>query len=419
MRAPGGEVEPSPQPGERVVFGAHLDRGLGLPVSAFFRRFLDNFLQHHLPANACILLSCFVAFMEAYAGLWPDIDFWSRLFYLKAQTDGRCGPAAPPRSTLGLMSFFYVRNEGQLVDRINLPEFNPAPPVGRINWSYNARTADPDAEMRTHKIGHMSGRLDPNRTSKVALTKAQVAHRVNNVTKANMPEWSYGLAPMTGTTHPVRGRGAGDVRHGANPCRAPAREAAKHHGDFGAGKRAGDPHAALEAKVKKLAGFSRRRAPIKFAQGGGSRQTPRVVSPPPRQRRESKPQPPTRAPMPPPPAGTPPPAGAPSFAVPLASAPDRGTRVEPTRQPTLDDMFPRRSRLLDRRGRQGMPPSTGRSRQHRPRPGRAGPNVVVWMKTRRGISGAGDGCAAGPSPPSVATTGSDDGGADHAGAGKG
>ncbi|KAK1696930.1 hypothetical protein QYE76_013627 [Lolium multiflorum] len=230
-RAPGEEKEPVLQPGERVVFGAHLDRGLGLPASPFFRQFLDNFgLQpHHLPANAMILLSCYVAFMEAYAGLWPDIDFWSRLFYLKAQTtEGRL--RAPPRSTPGPMSFFYVRNEGELVDRINLPEFNPVPPVGRINWSYNARTADPDAEvnqlwdflgaavangltaedllctiaerrvlplqMRTHKIGHMSGRFDPNRTSTALVSKAQVARRVNNITKANMPEeWNYGLAP--------------------------------------------------------------------------------------------------------------------------------------------------------------------------------------------------------------------------------
>ncbi|KAK1626672.1 hypothetical protein QYE76_000987 [Lolium multiflorum] len=251
-RVPGEETEPAPEPGERVVFGAHLDRGLGLPASTFFRQFLDHFgLQpHHLPANACVLLSCFVAFMEAYA-----IDFWSRLFYLKAQTtEGRlraCGAASiytrpgtpfPKIPTVDSvknwqMSFFYVRNEGQLVDRINLPEFNPAPPVGRINWSYNARTTDPDAEvnqlwdflgaavengltaedllctiaerrvlplqMRTHKIGHMSGRFDPNRTSKALLSKAQVASRVNNITKANMPDdWNYGLAPATGTTRP-------------------------------------------------------------------------------------------------------------------------------------------------------------------------------------------------------------------------
>ncbi|KAK1665823.1 hypothetical protein QYE76_053982 [Lolium multiflorum] len=52
--------------------------------------------------------------------------------------------------------------------------------------------------MRVHKIGHMSGRFDPTRTSKVELSKAQVARRVNNVTKANMPEnWEWGLAPFS------------------------------------------------------------------------------------------------------------------------------------------------------------------------------------------------------------------------------
>jgi hypothetical protein len=258
-RVPGEETEPEPRNGERVVFGAHLDRGLGLPASPFFRQFLDHFgLQpHHLPANACVLLSCFVAFMEAYAGLWPDIDFWSRLFFLKAQTnDGRlraCGAASiytrpgtpfPKIPTVDSvknwqMSFFYVRNEGELVDRINLPEFNPAPPVGRINWSHNARSTDQNAEvnllwdflatatdggltaedllctiaerrvlplqMRTHKIGHMSGRFDPNRTSKAPLTKAQVASRVNHITKANLAEdWSYGLVPCDRNHPPAR-----------------------------------------------------------------------------------------------------------------------------------------------------------------------------------------------------------------------
>ncbi|KAK1614727.1 hypothetical protein QYE76_020244 [Lolium multiflorum] len=317
-------------------FGAHLDRGLGLPASTFFRRFLDHFgLQpHHLPANACVLLSCYVAFMEAYAGLWPDIDFWSRLFYLKAQTGPPAGlwrrldlhparyafPKIPTVDSVKnwQMSFFYVRNEGALVDRINLPEFNPAPPVGRINWSHNARSTDPNAEvnllwdflatatgggltaedllctiaerrvlplqMRSHKIGHMSGRFDPNRTSKAPLNKAQVASRVNHITKANLTEsWSYGLVPRDREHPPARrrtprtatwrrkwtpdlvdpadqagghagdddlpqapdlggqhnpppsperaggGGGAGDVRHGADPRRASAYEAAKHH----------------------------------------------------------------------------------------------------------------------------------------------------------------------------------------------
>ncbi|KAK1685198.1 hypothetical protein QYE76_046046 [Lolium multiflorum] len=259
-RTPGEEVEPKPEPGERVVFGAHLDRGLGLPASRFFRRFLEFFgLQpHHLPANACVLLSCYVAFMEGYAGLWPDVDFWSRLFYLKSQmTEGRlrtCGAASiypragslfPKIPTVDSvknwqMSFFYVKNANPAFDWINLPEYNPAPPTTRLNWGHNAKSPDPDAEVnllwdflgecvtggrlsaedllctymerrviplqgRVHKIGHMSGRLDPTRTSRVALTKAQVAHRVNNITKANMPEdWEWGLPPYDRAAPPER-----------------------------------------------------------------------------------------------------------------------------------------------------------------------------------------------------------------------
>ncbi|KAK1682508.1 hypothetical protein QYE76_043356 [Lolium multiflorum] len=526
-RAPGEETEPEPRDGERVVFGAHLDRGLGLPASTFFRQFLDNFgLQpHHLPANACILLSCFMAFMEAYAGLWPDIDFWSRLFYLKAQTtEGHlraCGAASiytrpgtpfPKIPTVDSvknwqMSFFYVRNEGQLVDRINLPEYNPAPPVGRINWSYNARTADPDAEvnqlwdflgaavengltaedllctiaerrvlplqMRTHKIGH-------------------VASRVNNITKANVADdWSYGLAPHDRDHLPEQlferqnaedgdlamrrwtpdhadpadqaGDQAGDDdllqapdlggQGEHNPPPSPEQQEDEEPATSATGpipavplrtrppsttatsapkgqKRAGDLRstAALEAKAKKQRRLQPKKvpeqagAPIKFAQGGGSRQAPRVVSPLPRQRREQTPQPSSRAPTPPPPAGTPPPAGAPSFAVPLASAPDRGTRAEPTRQPTLDDMFPRRTRLLDPAagaGR-GMPPSPGAG-AGRAAPGagagRAAPapepqaSVVVLDESPEGApqapettAPAGPSAAPGATPPPEPTT---------------
>ncbi|KAK1629253.1 hypothetical protein QYE76_003568 [Lolium multiflorum] len=122
--------------------------------------------------------------------------------------------------------------------RINLPEFNPAPPTSRLNWGHNAKSADPDAEVnllwdflgecvaggrlsaedllctyverrvlplqgRIHKIGHMSGRLDPTRTSKVALSKAQVARRVNSITKANLPDdWNWGLPPYDRSSPP-------------------------------------------------------------------------------------------------------------------------------------------------------------------------------------------------------------------------
>jgi hypothetical protein len=70
-RIPSNEREPAPNPGEVVVFTAHLWHGLGLPASDFFRRFLDFYrLQpHHLPGNAVFYLSSFVAFMEGFIGL--------------------------------------------------------------------------------------------------------------------------------------------------------------------------------------------------------------------------------------------------------------------------------------------------------------------------------------------------------------
>ncbi|KAK1691991.1 hypothetical protein QYE76_008688 [Lolium multiflorum] len=536
-RAPGEEQEPRPEPGERVVFGAHLDRGLGLPASNFFRRFLDHFgLQpHHLPANAMILLSCYVAFMEGYAGLWPDVEFWSRLFYIKAQTtEGRlrtCGAASIyPRTGTSFpriptvdsvknwqMSFFYVRNENPAFDRLNLPEFNPAPPVGRINWGFNAKSSNPDAEVnllwdflgqcvsegrlsaedllctyisrrvvplqwRVHKIGHMSGLLDPTRTSKLELSKAQVAHRVNNITKANMPDnWDWGLAPYDREQPPellfvrqgiedgdlatkvwtpdlvdpadLAGDQAGDDdllvaqdqggQGEHNPPPSPEHEQEQEQEQLqaepaqsGTGaipavplraapptstatsapkgrKRAGvGSTAASEARAKKQRRLAPKKVPekagaaIKFTQGGGSRQAPPVTSPLQRQRREPTPQPSARARTPPaanvPPAATPPSAGASSSA-----APGGGDQGQSARQPTLDDMFPRRAPFVERAagaGR-GMPPAAGAGAGGAAPPstgvGGPAPNVVVPESSPKGAPRAPDATA--PTGPTAST----------------
>jgi hypothetical protein len=42
-RLPAGEIVRAPEPGERVVFVAHFEWGFGLPVSHFFRDFLDTY----------------------------------------------------------------------------------------------------------------------------------------------------------------------------------------------------------------------------------------------------------------------------------------------------------------------------------------------------------------------------------------
>ena len=74
--APAKELMLEPWEGERVVFRSHFLRGIGLPVSAFFRSWLEFYqLQpHHLPPNTVVLLSAFVTLCEGYLGVLPTLD---------------------------------------------------------------------------------------------------------------------------------------------------------------------------------------------------------------------------------------------------------------------------------------------------------------------------------------------------------
>ena len=71
-----------------MVFVSHFERGFGLPVSYFFRAFLDKYhLQpHHLPPNTVLFLLALATFQEGYLGLWPTVDLCARLYVLSAQS---------------------------------------------------------------------------------------------------------------------------------------------------------------------------------------------------------------------------------------------------------------------------------------------------------------------------------------------
>ena len=254
-RRPSGEIEPTPEAGERVVFVAHFERGFGLPASPFFRAFLNRFrLQpHHLPANAITQLSAFVAFQEGYLGLWPTVDLWAKYFQLKKQSIPEAGvlekrmtatgaASISPRKrsifprVLGLEScrkwqrtFFYVKSSAA-PELINLPPFSLAPPTEQYNWGFNPKELILDVnfahdllveymaakqltsddllrtfisrrvcplQTRAHKICHMSGPLDPTRVSRKLLSKAQVAQRVRAIARTNMADdWEWGVEPF-------------------------------------------------------------------------------------------------------------------------------------------------------------------------------------------------------------------------------
>ena len=92
---PAKEITPEPQEGERVVFHSHFLRGIGLPVSAFFRSFLDFYqLQpHHLTPNTVVLLSAFVTLCEGFLGVLPTLELWGEFFQSKLGTRMQGVPA--------------------------------------------------------------------------------------------------------------------------------------------------------------------------------------------------------------------------------------------------------------------------------------------------------------------------------------
>ncbi|KAK1604683.1 hypothetical protein QYE76_028356 [Lolium multiflorum] len=258
-RIPGDEIEPVLQPGERVVFLAHFERGFGLPVSSFFRDFLDFYkLQpHHLPGNAIFYLSCYVTFMEAYIGIRPTRETFARFFALrinsvqgldipKPKPPVQCGSciigsrqASPFFKFSGLEScrswqgtFFYVKNTGA-ADLIDLPPFDPAPPT-KTNWSYNPkeshnetnriirfmkqRMKDTDLcsddiirtfisrrvlplKRRAHKMSEMYGPGDPTKITGLPLSKKDVVLKARQICQTSMPEdWEWGLQPLAPLT---------------------------------------------------------------------------------------------------------------------------------------------------------------------------------------------------------------------------
>ncbi|KAK1678108.1 hypothetical protein QYE76_038956 [Lolium multiflorum] len=238
-RLPGDEIEPVPNPGERVVFLAHFERGFGLPVSSFFRSFLDFYkLQpHHLPGNAIFYLSCYVTFMEAYIGIRPTRETFARFFALrinsvqgldipKPKPPVQCGSCiigsrqgSPFFKFSGLEScrlwqgtFFYVRNNGA-ADLIDLPPFDPAPPT-KTNWSYNPKESHNETnriirfmKQRMKDTNLCSDDIIRTFISRRVLPLKRRAHKMceMQICQTSMPEdWEWGLRPLSSTNPPTQ-----------------------------------------------------------------------------------------------------------------------------------------------------------------------------------------------------------------------
>ena len=71
-----GQIVPTPEPHERVVFIPHFDRGLGLPLHPFARglMFYYELDFHDLAPNSFLTISAFIVVCEAFLRIPPTLD---------------------------------------------------------------------------------------------------------------------------------------------------------------------------------------------------------------------------------------------------------------------------------------------------------------------------------------------------------
>jgi hypothetical protein len=77
-----GQVIPTPNPGERVVFVPHFLRGLGFPLHPFLRGLMLFYGLdfHDLAPNSVFHITTFILFCEAFLRIQPHFGLWLQLF---------------------------------------------------------------------------------------------------------------------------------------------------------------------------------------------------------------------------------------------------------------------------------------------------------------------------------------------------
>jgi hypothetical protein len=223
---------PAPEPGERVVFITHFERGFGLPASDFFRDFLNTYdLQpHHIPANAVMILSAFAAFCEGFADIEPFTQAWAKYFQLRKQVVQetprskddppetaqekkdrpmtQCG-AATIMSQKGSdfpkvellesckkwqKSFFYVKNTTD-DDLLNLPPYVVEPPLAMKKWTYNPK----NSVMPVNALHRVKGELQDAGLTPQDLVACFISWRISPLQRR-----SHKICQMSGPMDPTR-----------------------------------------------------------------------------------------------------------------------------------------------------------------------------------------------------------------------
>ena len=99
-----GQVIPTPEPNESVVFISHFLRGLGLTLDPFVRglMFYYGLAFHDLAPHSILQILSFIVVCEAFLRITPHFGLWLKTFNVKPKMiEGRhaeCGGAAISKS---------------------------------------------------------------------------------------------------------------------------------------------------------------------------------------------------------------------------------------------------------------------------------------------------------------------------------
>ena len=94
-----GQIVPTPEPHERVMFLTHFVRGLGFPLHPFVRglMFYYGLDFHDLAPNSILNISAFIVVCEAFLRIPPHFGLWLKTFNVKSKVvidqQAECGGA--------------------------------------------------------------------------------------------------------------------------------------------------------------------------------------------------------------------------------------------------------------------------------------------------------------------------------------
>ena len=94
-----GQIVPTPEPQQRVVFVSHFDRALGFPLHPFVHGLMHYYGLdfHDLAPNSILNISAFIIVCEAFLRIPPHFGLWLKTFNLKPKVvsgqQAECGGA--------------------------------------------------------------------------------------------------------------------------------------------------------------------------------------------------------------------------------------------------------------------------------------------------------------------------------------